>query len=149
MDSGRTVAFDIQEHPHLDHGYAMTSHSAQGQTAGRVLVHVDTEQSAELVNSRMGYVAISRGSEDVQIFTSDKGMLGERLARDVSHASALGGGVAKEVAISATNPATNAATNAVSTAIEVPSAVTWAAGKAASIVVSKLKDLALGQGQEM
>ena len=28
---------------HLDYGYAVTSHSSQGQTANRVLVHVDTD----------------------------------------------------------------------------------------------------------
>lgn len=27
MDSGREVRFKIREHPHLDHGYAVTSHS--------------------------------------------------------------------------------------------------------------------------
>jgi ATP-dependent exoDNAse (exonuclease V) alpha subunit len=31
LDSGR--AFSIRENPHLDHGYAVTSHSSQGQTA--------------------------------------------------------------------------------------------------------------------
>jgi len=53
LDSGRSVAFNIKENPHLDHGYAVTSHSSQGQTADRVLVHVDTEQAGEkLVNRR-------------------------------------------------------------------------------------------------
>lgn len=35
MDSGREVRFNIGEHPHLDYGYAVTSHSSQGQTAQR------------------------------------------------------------------------------------------------------------------
>jgi len=43
LDSGRTVAFNIKENPHLDYGYAVTSQSSQGQTADRVLIHVDTE----------------------------------------------------------------------------------------------------------
>ena len=30
----------------LDLGYAVTSHSSQGQTADRVLIHADTEESA-------------------------------------------------------------------------------------------------------
>jgi hypothetical protein len=38
MDSGRAVELDPRKHPHLDHGYAMTSHSSQGQTADRVLI---------------------------------------------------------------------------------------------------------------
>jgi len=41
MDSGREVALNIREHPHLDYGYAVTSHSSQGQTAERVLIHED------------------------------------------------------------------------------------------------------------
>ncbi len=44
LDSGRAVAFTVEAHPHLDYGYAVTSHSSQGQTADRVLVHVDTER---------------------------------------------------------------------------------------------------------
>jgi hypothetical protein len=41
-DSGRTSSFEPHERRHLDYGYAVTSHSSQGQTAGRVLVHVET-----------------------------------------------------------------------------------------------------------
>ena len=37
LDSGRAVAFNIRQNRHLDHGYAVTSHSTQGQTADRVL----------------------------------------------------------------------------------------------------------------
>ncbi|MHB8607943.1 MAG: AAA family ATPase [Candidatus Acidiferrales bacterium] len=51
LDSGWAVAFNVKENPHLDYGYAVTSHSSQGQTADRVLIHVDTEQAGEkLVN---------------------------------------------------------------------------------------------------
>src|SRR6266404_4949253 len=38
MDSGRSLEVDPNKHPHLDYGYAMTSHSSQGQTANRVLI---------------------------------------------------------------------------------------------------------------
>jgi hypothetical protein len=40
IDGGRAVEIDLRKHLHLDHGYAMTSHSSQGQTADRVLIHV-------------------------------------------------------------------------------------------------------------
>jgi conjugative relaxase-like TrwC/TraI family protein len=90
LDSGRAVAFNIKENPHLDYGYAVTSHSSQGQTADRVLVHVDTEQAGEkLVNRRLAYVAVSRGRYDAQLYTNDKAYLTERLSRDVSHRSAI------------------------------------------------------------
>jgi hypothetical protein len=90
LDSGRNVAFNIKENPHLDYGYAVTSHSARGQTADRVLIHVDTDQAGQkLVNQRLEYVAISRGRYDAQIYTNDKSQLAEGLSRDASHRSAL------------------------------------------------------------
>ncbi|HET8921896.1 MAG TPA: MobF family relaxase [Candidatus Acidoferrum sp.] len=90
LDSGRTVAFNIKENPHIDYGYAVTSHSSQGQTADSVLVHIDTEQAGEkLVNRRLAYVAVSRGRYDAQVYTNDKGQLADQLSRDVSHRSAI------------------------------------------------------------
>ena len=53
-DSSRTSTFEAGERRHLDYGYALTSHSSQGQTAGRVLVHVETARASEkLVNQRL------------------------------------------------------------------------------------------------
>jgi len=76
------------KNPHLDHGYAVTSHSSQGQTADRVLIHADTELGAkDLLNNRMAYVAVSRGAYDAQIFTNDLEKLEAALGHDVSHSS--------------------------------------------------------------
>lgn len=91
MDSGRDIAFDIREHPHLDHGYAATSHSSEGQTANRVLIHVDTDKGEQLVNSRFAYVSISRGQYDVQIYTNDRSELGRNLSRELSRRTATEG----------------------------------------------------------
>jgi ATP-dependent exoDNAse (exonuclease V) alpha subunit len=89
-DSGRTSSFESSEHRHLDYGYAVTSHSSQGQTAGRVLVHVETDRANEkLVNQRLAYVAVSRGQYDARIYTDDRVKLARVLDRDVSHRSAL------------------------------------------------------------
>ena len=80
----------LKDHPHLDYGYAVTSHSSQGQTADRVLVHVDTDRAGEqLVNRRLAYVAVSRGRHDAQIYTNDKAHLAQALSRDVAHRSAM------------------------------------------------------------
>ena len=90
MDSGRAVALGLNRDVHLDFGYAVTSHSSQGQTADRVLIQVDTKLGAkDLLNSRMAYVAVSRGAHDAQIFTNDETALGLTLSRDVSHAPAI------------------------------------------------------------
>jgi conjugative relaxase-like TrwC/TraI family protein len=90
MDDGRSVQVDPNRQLHLDYGYAVTSHSSQGQTADRVLIHVDTELGTkDLLNSRMAYVAVSRGVYDAQIFTNNAGRLSHALNRDVSHAPAI------------------------------------------------------------
>ena len=90
IDGGRMVELDPHKHPHLDHGYAMTSHSSQGQTADRVLIHVDTELGAkDLLNRRMAYVAVSRGRYDAQIYTNNAATLGQELSRDVSRSAAI------------------------------------------------------------
>ena len=89
LDNGRSMDYEPQRHPHLDHGYAVTSYSSQGQTADRVLVHVDTELVAkDLLNSRMAYVSVSRGQWDAQIFTNDRQKLPQALGHDASHQSA-------------------------------------------------------------
>lgn len=76
--------------PIPDYLRAVTSHSSQGATADRVLVHVDTEPAHDqLVSSRLAYVSVSRGRYDAQIYTNDAGKLGEELSRDVSKQSAM------------------------------------------------------------
>jgi len=65
----------------------MTSHSSQGQTAHRVLIHVDTQLLAkDLLNSRMAYVSIARGAYDAQLFTNDREKLPTALCHDISKA---------------------------------------------------------------
>ena len=89
LENERSMSFDPQRHPHLDHGYAVTSYSSQGQTADRVLINVDTELGAkDLLNNRMAYVSVSRGQWDAQIFTNDREKLSQALGHDVSHQSA-------------------------------------------------------------
>jgi hypothetical protein len=42
-----------------------------GLTAERVLVHADTSVHPDRLNSRFGYVSISRGSHEAMLFTDD------------------------------------------------------------------------------
>jgi hypothetical protein len=89
LDSNRQVEFDAKEHRHFDHGYAVTSHSSQGITAERVLVNADTGVHPDLLNSRFGYVSISRASHEATLFTDDMAKLSPQLATDASKTSAL------------------------------------------------------------
>jgi ATP-dependent exoDNAse (exonuclease V) alpha subunit len=90
LDNNRQIEFDAKEHRHFDHGYAVTSHSAQGLTAERVLVNADTGVHPDLLNSRFGYVSISRASHEATLFTDDMTKLTPQLSTDVSKTSALG-----------------------------------------------------------
>jgi ATP-dependent exoDNAse (exonuclease V) alpha subunit len=90
MDTGQRVSFNLRQHPHLDYGYAVTSHSSQGETVDNVLIHVDSEHVHKgLINNRMAYVAVSRARFDAQIFTNDAESLAWELSKDVSHSVAL------------------------------------------------------------
>ena len=89
LDDRRQFEFNAGEHRHFDHGYAVTSHSSQGLTAERVLVHADSSVHPDLLNSRFGYVSISRASHDATLFTDDMAKLSHQLGADVSKTSAL------------------------------------------------------------
>ena len=86
--SDKAIYFDPKAMPHFDHGYAVTSHSAQGLTTERVLVNIDSTMHPDLINTRLAYVSISRASHDAHIFTNDARGLAEALSRDVTKASA-------------------------------------------------------------
>jgi len=85
----RTISFDTAEFRQFDHGYAVTSHSSQGLTAGRVLAHFDTDGAHSLINTRLAYVAISRASDDARVYTNNAETLGQRLATDISKTAAV------------------------------------------------------------
>jgi len=93
LDSGREVTFDPQQFRHIDHGYAVTSHSSQGLTVDRVLINADTQESLRLLNDRMAYVAVSRAREEALIYTDSTQNLRETLNRATN----------KEMALEATN----------------------------------------------
>ena len=89
LDSGRPIDFDSSRIRHFDHGYAVTSHSSQGLTADRVLINADTSVHPDLLNTRFGYVAVSRARLDAQIYTNDASSLTRNLSNNISKASAI------------------------------------------------------------
>jgi ATP-dependent exoDNAse (exonuclease V) alpha subunit len=89
LDSGRTATIPGGEPAHLDHGYAVTSHSAQGATADRVIVHAESTQSAALVNERFAYVAGSRMCEGLDVYTDDSERLTTALERQFDKTAGL------------------------------------------------------------
>lgn len=89
LDDNRQIEFNAAEHRHFDHGYAVTSHSAQGLTAERVLIHADTSVHPDLLSPRFGYVAVSRASHEATIFSDDITRLTEQLGTEVTKTAAI------------------------------------------------------------
>jgi conjugative relaxase-like TrwC/TraI family protein len=79
LADGRVIP---QNYRTFTHGYAVTSHAAQGKTVDEVLV-VASSRSLPAVHQQQFYVSISRGREYCQVFTDDV----ERLRSHVTHSS--------------------------------------------------------------
>jgi conjugative relaxase-like TrwC/TraI family protein len=80
LADGRVIPSDYRT---FTHGYAVTSHAAQGKTVDEVLV-VASSRSLPAINQEQFYVSISRGRERCQVFTDDS----ELLRSHVTHSSA-------------------------------------------------------------
>lgn len=72
---------------YLDHGYAQTVHSAQGQTCGCILI--DAPASSASNNESAYYVAISRATHEAKLYTDDAQRLPEGLSRSDGKTAAL------------------------------------------------------------
>uniref|UniRef100_UPI0035CC911C Ti-type conjugative transfer relaxase TraA n=1 Tax=uncultured Sphingomonas sp. TaxID=158754 RepID=UPI0035CC911C len=84
LDDGRSVAFDIKDYAHVDHGYAATIHKAQGVTVDRV--HVLATPG---LDRHAAYVALSRHRDRVDLHYgqddfADHGRLVRTLSRERS-----------------------------------------------------------------
>ena len=80
LADGRVIPAEYRT---FTHGYAVTSHAAQGKTVDEVLL-VATSRSLPAINQEQFYVSISRGRQRCQIFTDDA----EMLRSHVTHSSA-------------------------------------------------------------
>jgi ATP-dependent exoDNAse (exonuclease V) alpha subunit len=65
---------------HWEHAYASTVHAAQGKTADRVLVHLDTRYE-KTIGSESFYVAISRARQEARLYTNDQSKLALTVGR--------------------------------------------------------------------
>jgi conjugative relaxase-like TrwC/TraI family protein len=70
------------------HGYAVTSHAAQGKTVDEVLV-VASSRSLPAVHQEQFYVSISRGRERCRIFTDDAELLRSHVTRSSARLAAI------------------------------------------------------------
>lgn len=85
LADGRIIPADYRT---FTHGYAVTSHAAQGKTVDEVLV-VASSRSLSAVNREQFYVSISRGRERCRIFTDDCDLLRSHLADSSARLAAI------------------------------------------------------------
>jgi conjugative relaxase-like TrwC/TraI family protein len=82
LDDKREVVVDLNDYRHVDHGYAVTSISSQGQTAYRSIMNANTNESAFTLNKDTAYVANSRAVHDARIYTNSIAELPAALDRE-------------------------------------------------------------------
>lgn len=84
---GSRLALDPDKPLYLEHGYCQTVHAAQGQTCERVLIEAPATSGAG--NEASHYVAISRATHEVVLYTDDAQRLPETLSREDGKTAAL------------------------------------------------------------
>jgi len=85
LADGRVISADYRT---FTHGYAVTSHAAQGKTVDEVLV-VASSRSLPAINQQQFYVSISRGREACRVFTDDAEMLRSHVTRSSARLAAV------------------------------------------------------------
>jgi ATP-dependent exoDNAse (exonuclease V) alpha subunit len=85
LADGRVIP---QNYRTFTHGYAVTSHAAQGKTVDEVLV-VASSRSLPAINQQQFYVSISRGRDTCRVFTDDAEMLRSHVTRSSARLAAV------------------------------------------------------------
>ena len=85
-ETDKELVVNVHDYPYLDLGYAVTDYKSQGQTAKEVIFHADT---AKDVSFNSFYVALTRGQNDVQVYTNDKETLQEQVKAEQEKTSTL------------------------------------------------------------
>jgi len=85
LADGRVIPADYRT---FTHGYAVTSHAAQGKTVDEVLV-VASSRSLPAINQEQFYVSISRARERCQVFTDDSDLLRSHVTRSSARLAAV------------------------------------------------------------
>jgi ATP-dependent exoDNAse (exonuclease V) alpha subunit len=85
LADGRVIP---QNYRTFTHGYAVTSHAAQGKTVDEVLV-ITSSRSLPAINQQQFYVSISRGRDACRVFTDDAEMLRSHVTRSSARLAAV------------------------------------------------------------
>jgi conjugative relaxase-like TrwC/TraI family protein len=90
LTDGRVLPSDYNT---FTHGYAVTSHAAQGKTVDAVFI-VASARSLPAVHREQFYVSISRGRDESRVFTDDKDLLRTHVTDSSTRLAAIEAGAA-------------------------------------------------------
>lgn len=87
MEDGRVKDVNLKnQYNYIDHGYAVTSFKSQGQTSRSVIYHADTSRD---LSFNQAYVAMTRGKEDLKIYTDSRESFKEKIHLEQTKTSTL------------------------------------------------------------
>ena len=66
LDNGQTKEINVQKYNHLEHGWATTTHKAQGMTVERAYMYGFANES--MASQQATYVQISRAREETKLY---------------------------------------------------------------------------------
>lgn len=78
-ENGESISFKPESYNYIDYGYALTVHKSQGQTCNTVLYVA--ESNDKMVNSESFYVAVTRATDEIKIYTDNTDKLAERASQ--------------------------------------------------------------------
>jgi len=78
--SGEKVKFNMNEYRNIDHAYCLSEYKSQGATVSRLVWHADTKSGD--VSSNSFYVAITRCTHEIALYTDDASELQEKVKRE-------------------------------------------------------------------
>jgi conjugative relaxase-like TrwC/TraI family protein len=87
-DQSKTAVIIGKDFRNFSYGYATTSHSSQGKTVDKVLI-AQSSFSVRAGSKEQFYVSVSRGRNDVSIYTDNKQELKEAVGRSSARTTAV------------------------------------------------------------
>jgi ATP-dependent exoDNAse (exonuclease V) alpha subunit len=78
--SGEKVKFNLNEYRNVDHAYCLSEYKSQGATVSRLVWHADTKSGD--VSSNSFYVAITRCTHEIALYTDDANELQEKVKQE-------------------------------------------------------------------
>ncbi len=86
FDNGTNTKINFDTYNYIDHAYAITEYKAQGATVDKTIIYADTQHKN---NKNSFYVGITRGRDDVKLYTDNLTKLQQQIQQDATKTSTI------------------------------------------------------------